>query len=335
MPITKNAWIRYKALDACLSNQKNGKTITELVEACNRALEAYDSTTGGVNKRQVYYDLQYLESESGYQADIEKIKDGKQVYYRYEDPQFSIIKSPLKSHEIQQLQRVLELLQRVGGLPEFEGLEELRMKLASKFQMEAPESSLIAFEQNPFLKGLEYLQPLWEAIQNKQALTIRYQGFKQTAEQQHTIYPYYLKQYNSRWFLFAWNTEKQAISNFALDRIRAIESMDLPWRNNTVNLEEWLEDAVGVSIPENAPVETIILKVDQELLPYLETKPIHGSQKVLKQSAALPHIQIQVYINFELKRLLLSYGPQIEVLEPTALRNELRTLAEGIVKRHQ
>ncbi|MFC0343802.1 helix-turn-helix domain-containing protein [Epilithonimonas hispanica] len=41
-----------------------------------------------------------MKSEAGYDAPIESYKDGRKVYYRYSDPEFSILKTPLNPAEL-------------------------------------------------------------------------------------------------------------------------------------------------------------------------------------------------------------------------------------------
>ena len=330
MPLTKNAWIRYKALDSCLSDRRKRYTINDLVEACNKALEEFDTNTGGIQKRMVYNDLLFLESEAGYQAEIEKTKEGKWVYYRYSDPEFSILNTPLKKHEMEQLREALMLFNRISGLPQFEGLEELSMKLETGMQSASNAPKHISFEQNPYLKGLHFLQPLWDAIQHETKLKLRYQGFKQSNAIENIVYPYYLKQYNSRWFLFAWNEDSNALSNFALDRIQHYETIAGKWRPSEIDIELLLEDAVGVSIPKDMQPENVVLAVESELLPYLETKPIHGSQKIQKQADGSAIVKLNLFINFELKRLLLSFGAQVKIIEPEGLKSEILQSAQRI-----
>ena len=46
-----------------------------------------------------------------------------------------------------------------------------------------------------------------------------------------------------------------------------------------IDFNEYFEDIIGVTIP-NDLVENIILKIDRTLVPYITTKPLHGSQKI-------------------------------------------------------
>ena len=95
MAQNKNAQIRYKALDKCFSNQFKRFYINDLIEYCSDVLTEHYATETTVSRRQIFDDIDFMKSEAGYDAPIESVKDGKKVFYRYSDPEFSILKMPI------------------------------------------------------------------------------------------------------------------------------------------------------------------------------------------------------------------------------------------------
>ena len=276
-----------------------------------------------VSRRQIFLDLNHMESNAGYRALIKRTKDGKKTYYNYEDPDFSIEKTPISPEEMDQLKETILMLNRFKGMPHFEWMEEILSKLEDKFHLKGAEDSVIGFEQNLDLKGLENITPLFEAIVNKQVLNIRYKSFKANKPITCEIHPYFLKQYNNRWFLFGWNTEFGMITNFALDRIEAISPMLGEYRPKPANVDfdEYFEDIVGVTITQGAKVEHIVMRVAPDQYPYIINKPLHSSQHNYDKEF---RISIDVKPNKELIALLLSFGSQLEVLEPQSVRDMMR-----------
>ena len=104
MPTNKNASIRYQALDKCFRDRRHRYYIDDLIEKCEEALYYYNGV-GGVSRRQVFEDIKFMESDTGWSIPLERKKDGKKVYYRYEDPDFSINEQPLTDEEAQQLRK--------------------------------------------------------------------------------------------------------------------------------------------------------------------------------------------------------------------------------------
>ena len=88
MPANKNALIRYKTIDRCLSNRFRRWTLEDLVDECSMALREMEGMTKGVSVRTVQSDIQMMRSDKlGYNAPIE-VYDLK--YYRYSDPDYTI-----------------------------------------------------------------------------------------------------------------------------------------------------------------------------------------------------------------------------------------------------
>lgn len=223
MATNKNATIRYQALDRCFRNPGRRYYIEDLIEACNEALLDINPESSGIKRRQIYEDIKFMQDSKGFDAPIESFKDGRRAYYRYTDTDFSINSQPLNEQEAQQLKETMLTLSRFKGMPQFDWVEEIQVRLEDTFKLKGDSVPSVSFEQNPYLRGLDHFTSLFNAIQNQQALQITYQGFKQDATTHDVIHPWYLKQYNNRWFLFGRNSTHQSLSNLAIDRI--IESI--------------------------------------------------------------------------------------------------------------
>jgi predicted DNA-binding transcriptional regulator YafY len=138
------------------------------------------------------------------------------------------------------------------------------------------------------------------------------------------FHSYHLKQYNNRWFLFGKNNDYSNLTNLALDRIKSIEqSSDFFDESELVDFEEYFDDFIGVTKPLNAVLTKIKLSASVALAPYIITKPLHGSQKKIELTENNFIFSIDVIPNFELKKLLLSFGNDITVIEPLELKNEI------------
>ena len=72
-----------------------------------------------------------------------------------------------------------------------------------------------------------------------------------------------------------------------------------------------------------AEMSCVELWISPQLTPYIITKPIHESQRIKSKDTTGTIIQLKLYINYELKQLLLSYGEGIKVLSPTYLSSEI------------
>lgn len=324
MATNKQATIRYHALDRCFSNSGRKFFIEDLIEACNEAIYQSTGSTNGVQRRQVFKDVIFMESEEGWAIPLEKRKEGRRVYYRYADPSFSIRGQGVNQAEVEQISETLAILSRFRGLQDFAWLDEIRVRLEDTFQADTSATTIVSFEENPYLKGINYLADLFQAVSRRQPLLVTYQGFNQPAAETFTFHPWYLKQYNSRWFVLGHNERYAALSTLAIDRIRELSPTPSSYIPNTeFDFDEYFEDVIGVTINLEKPVEIILLKISPSLWPYIRSKPIHGSQKTKDISDSGTIIELQLRVNYELTSLLFSFMEGVEVLAPGELREEV------------
>jgi predicted DNA-binding transcriptional regulator YafY len=323
MPTNKNETIRYQALNQCFRNPGRIYYIDDLFEACNNSLLEVDPNSTGIKRRQIFDDIKFMRDSKGFNAPVESYKDGKKAFYRYSDLSFSINNQPLNEREALQLKESLTTLSRFKGLPQFEWVDEMKARLEASFRLKN-EEKIIEFEENQYLTGKEYIGVLYDAIASKQVLNIQYHPFKRDESIPMILHPYFLKQYNNRWFLFGKNGDAKTITTIALDRIESIRPVSEVYLPNTeINFEEFFEDIVGVSVPSDGKLEKVVLKIDSESWPYIKTKPIHGSQKIKEQTSEYTIIELQVIPNFELEALVFSHAEKIEVIGPEILRQRI------------
>jgi len=321
MPINKHALIRYHALDRCFSNPSRRFSLEDLLEECNRVLYDHTGNQEGVKRRQIFNDILFMESEAGWAIALERCRDGKKVYYRYSDRNFSINNQPLNAAEADQIKSALFVMSRFNGLPQFEWIDELIPVIENKLGLVGKGTNVILFDSNIDYTGLPYITPIFHAIVNQQVLRITYHDFKSDSPYDITFHPYLLKQYNNRWFSFGLSEERSMqITNIALDRIVEIENIDNQYISSEIDWEnDYFYDFVGVTKMEDEKIE-IKIELNPEQVPYIRTKPIHGSQKGPTLINDRWIISIQVIPNYELMKILLSFGDSIKIISPESFK---------------
>lgn len=333
MATNKHAIIRYQALDKCFRNIGKRYFMDDLIEACNQAIYEFTGSNEGIKKRQIFEDIKFMESDVGYSIELIRHKEGRKVFYRYADTKFSINSQPLNEAEANQLKEALLTLSRFKGLPQFNWIGELTTRLESSFSLLPNDKDVIQFEQNEFLKGLEFISPIYHAITYQKVVEIQYQGFKQNEPVQYIFHPQLLKQYNNRWFLIGMVNENENFTNISLDRIITIKELpEISYREATTDFNELFEDVIGVSIPKNEEPQKIQIKVNESLAPYILSKPLHGSQKVADRKKMI--IELEAYINYELVSVIMSYGDGLEVLIPLELRALFKEKIKNILSKY-
>ena len=332
MPVNKNALLRYQILDRCFSDRHHNYDIEDLVEKVNEVfLDLYGTT---VSLRQIRADITYMRDRVTYNAPIVAYQyEGRKCYYRYEDMNFSIFNNELSTEEVVKLRSTIEMLSRYRGIPSNAWLEEVISNLEYRFGVKSNSENVVAFEQVEQLKGLEFLSDLIDAAVAHQPIMVHYCTYA-GKEKESVLHPYHVKQYNNRWFLFGLEETSHGsrIANRPLDRIVKFSKADVKFIPNTeVDFKKHFKDVVGVTIPDDSvKLETVILRFDKDRFPYVVSKPIHHSQTIVDEKQYL--IKIQVRPNKELEAMLLSFGPQVEILQPEWLRAQFAKKIQEYLK---
>lgn len=323
MSVNKNALIRYKTIDKCLQNRYRKWTLEDLIEACSNALYEYEGIDKGVSKRTVQADIQIMRSDKlGYFAPI-IVLDKK--YYTYEDSNYSITNIPLTEQDLSKLTEAVEFMKQFQGFSHFRELDGMVQKLEDHiYSQKTSTQPVIDFEKNENLKGLEYLDHLYNSIIKKQAIRLTYKSFKARNASSFDFHPYLLKEFRNRWFVIGSKNKETNLLNLALDRIvdleRSVISYQQPRGFDPVS---YFENAIGVSISPEANLMDVVLFVEHAHAPYIITKPLHHSQKVIERDSFGVTFSLKLQHNFELEKEILSFGESIKVLEPAMLQRRI------------
>lgn len=288
----------------------------DMMEKCNVALEqaGYKPVS---SKNTILEDLRGIESNFPEARIIQK-KSGRYLFYEYEDKNFSIYNIPLDDDGMAKLAQTIFILSKFEGMPNFEWIDEMIDHFKSSLNIPTTKDSVVGFDDNIYLKNRNHFSRLFSAIIAEQALIITYRPFGKDPIV-YDFHPYYLKQYNKRWFLFGCVDGKSNLSNFPLDRIEDISNSTVSYLPNTrFDFNELFEDVIGVSNLFD-DVEVINFSVSSQSLDYIQTKPILPNQKPIEKRDNETIFEIRTIINRELIQLLMSYGSALTVLKPQRL----------------
>ena len=320
MPNTKNYSTRLRVLDQCLrsGHAYSGKELTEFI---NRELELRGEPT--ITSRTTLMD-DLLNIENEYHTNIIRKKHGRQTTYQYENPNFSIFSTELSEDDILHLDQALDILQHFDGMPEADWVAELSARLNLCMSNHKEVRAAVGFESSMYNKGMEHFTPLFNAIRKKTTVELRYQSFRMAEPQTLIVHPYYLKQYNNRWFLFCCSGDHTNLSNYPLDRILSVKLAHVPYRDTDIDFDEYFADMIGVSRRNGQEPEDVVLRFPKDQYKYVATKPWHGSQKIVDENSSTITLQLHVVLNYELEQKILSFGQYVEVISPMTLRERIK-----------
>ena len=206
-------------------------------------------------------------------------------------------------------------------MPQMEWIRDL----CSRFDVSinTPDKPVVEFEDSDTVFGREFFTGLFHAIVDKRPIFLDYQRFGKKPRT-HLLYPYYLKQFKQRWYLVAKNAHHlDSISSYALDRMVSFHpSLIDEYVPIDIDVHDYFKDVYGIARMEGEP-QIIKFHVDKHELPYLQTRPIHHSQKIVGRDKTGVFMTIQVIPNTELMMELMSYGDGITVKTKGKLRSDI------------
>lgn len=173
--------------------------------------------------------------------------------------------------------------------------------------------------------GGETLLPIvTEAMTAGLCLVMLYKPFWYDESYQIVIEPYFVRLFKQRWYVIGFSHKHNAIRTFAFDRICNINiSEDKFVMPEGLNVESYFSDSFGIMQHDNVQMETIRLKFIAEQGIYVETRPLHHSQKLIGKTDEYMVFELTLRPTFDFFQELMSYGSDLEVLSPQSLRDRV------------
>ena len=205
---------------------------------------------------------------------------------------------------------------------------DLRLRLLNLMSMDSllkdskELSDQILFE--PIPSGEKFLAPIIEALRDKTAIEMTYQGFTKDYPATFIVEPYCLKMFKQRWYVLAYSPGIKKLYLYSLDRIHAIELTTQKYKlPKGFNAEAYFKDAYGVTVlDDQQEPQKIVISISEDQAHYLRTLPLHPSQKEIEPINGYPAFSFYLYPADEFLRELYAYGSNLEVHEPKWLRED-------------
>lgn len=320
----KNALIRYRIIDRCIRNQYNPFPSKEdLRKACEDGL--YGSIDGAnICDSTIEKDIFAMRME--HDAPIKYSK--KEHGYYYEDENFSINDIPLTEKDLEAIKFAANTLMQFKDVDMFKQFGFAIDKIFDRVNISSDPrdkdiANLVQFETLTSVKGNEFLAPILEAIRQKQILQFEYESYQSGKRKPRRVVPLLLKEYRNRWYVITYDCIKESVITYALERIENLElSSEFFHQKIDFNSDKFFRNAIGITANDSEP-QKIIFKSDNIAAKYIISQPFHASQNIIKEGKNKTTFSLEVIISEELIRSFLSFGGEIEVIEPDTLKNTI------------
>jgi predicted DNA-binding transcriptional regulator YafY len=290
--------------------------------------------------------------EPGYYAPI--AYDRYHGGYYYTDPGYSISRIRVKEADIDAIEFAARILSQFRDFPIItryaEAIDRILdvvdvRRLVSQEELE----EFVQFETPVYQEGTGFLEPIIRAVKEKQVIRLRYRRFKSTkddvgstkdeagmaGDDVRILHPYLLKEYRNRWYVVGLDGEKGEIRTFGLDRIRAVDvQTNIEYRSTNFEPGAYFRHTIGIIAPQGKP-PVIELEFRRQQAQYLLTQPVHATQQVIRETAGTVVFSFEVHPTYEFISFILGFREDVVVVKPAWLREEVRGIAEKMLKLYE
>lgn len=248
-------------------------------------------------------------------------------------------------HEVEEMFGLVILCERKGGYNYYiENAEEIKQGGLRNWLLNTISTSnllmdnqqlkdRILLEEVPSVK--DYLEPIIKAMKSNLILKVTYQSYWRDESSTFELDPYCVKLFKQRWYLVGKSAHYHQVRVYAVDRIRDLSLTDKKFKMpKKFDPAAFFEDFYGIIAHEQPKVEIVRLKVSSFQSNYLRSLPLHPSQKEVEIGKEYSIFELRLCPEFDFQQEILSKIPEIEVLEPQWLREEIAEKVKAMIVKY-
>jgi predicted DNA-binding transcriptional regulator YafY len=307
-----------------LNDKRNPYPNLEQLAAKCSAVLVSDVSTSTIEK-----DIRAMREQApkGYSAPIvySKIEGG----YVYGEVGFSIAELNLNEEEWSALQFASQLLYQYKEVPVFSNFKNAIERINTRFALgidggDKVLDEVVQFEKAIHANGMEFIELIYKAIKNKQAIEFKYRNIYKKTNSATSVFPYLIKEQRNRWYVIGWSAEKGKYTTYALDRMSEVNVIDVSVKKRSdFNATSFFQHSTGI-MESNTKPEEVLLTIKKPISDLVLLEPLHATQKIIIDKTDRVQITLKVLVNEEFIFKILGMGSYCIVDKPASLRKSIK-----------
>ena len=172
--------------------------------------------------------------------------------------------------------------------------------------------------------GSDHLKTIIDAMKDSRQIELTYRPFKHTHGYTFAIDPYCVKLHENRWYVLGKNNRND-LRLYGLDRIEECHILESKYvLPKGFIASDFFAPYYGVATVYDVKPERIILRANENQKYYMNTLPLHDSQKLLEDCGEYADFELEVAPTYDFVMKLLQHGSMIEVISPESLRKTMK-----------
>ncbi|HWU71316.1 MAG TPA: YafY family protein [Pseudoxanthomonas sp.] len=282
----------------------------------------------GCSRATAYRDLAYL--RDALMAPIEGDGEAGFRYNAAEGERFELPGLWLSSEELYALLASQQLLARTGGGVLSTALAPLQKRIEGLLADHAgidqwPMDRVRVIPHRGRKLDETGFRTVAAAVLERRQLGFEYRARSTDEKTRRTVSPQRLTHYRDNWYLDAWDEDKGGLRSFSVDRISATRLLDEAARDiGSEELNQHLASSYGIFSGEPKGWATIVFSA--KAARWVADEQWHSKQQGRFLSDGRYELKVPYSASRELLMDVLHYGADAEIVEPTVLREQAKSL---------
>lgn len=273
-----------------------------------------------VSRRTIMQDLEHMRA-FGHAIDY-NVQTGS---YELTEASGELPVAQIRRSELAAIELAQNVLEQFGAAPMAEAIERLAHRVR-ELMPDLLDTDLGSFSPSlSILRGpapeepLPWLEAFSTYINETRTVRMRYYTMYRDRESERLVDPYRLVSRDGRGYLIAWCHKREDVLIFRMDRIRSAEPtdafFDVP---GDFDLENFLGSMFGM-FRDREPF-TVKVRFSPWVARWIKEDRWHASQVMTDLPDGSLQVDLEVMGEVDVRRWILSFGGDAEVLEPDFLR---------------
>lgn len=204
--------------------------------------------------------------------------------------------------------------------------------LVQAYRQATDQKDIVLYEKRQAL-GLEHIPQLIQAIKNSNLVRFEYTKHSSKETAKRVVEPYAIKEFRNRWYLLAHEHHQLnfILKTYGLDRIEDLELTASVFVKQPVDLKAYYKHSFGIVSTLGQSPETIYLNFDPSQSSYVNSLPIHHSQRIITQSSTEFQISLNLVPTYDFYQELLTHSERLIGIKPEHVKSHyLNVLQKAI-----
>ncbi len=289
----------------------------------------------GMTKRTIQRDIAVLEA-AGFPV-LSEPRDGT-VYWRLLDSTKESAELSFNLAELMALYFSRDLLQVLQGSPMQRALDSALEKIGARLPASGhdllrrlkQQTAVSVTGWKDYSESSKTIDALNRAIRHRLTVRIKHKPLKAPEAQTRAVDPYRLWYTGGGLYLVAYDHAKRSIRTFAVERISSVSTTN---QRFTVQDDFDFEAFQRTAFPVHGGQPQLVrIRFSRDQAPYVTERHWHDSQRFLPQDDGSVMMELQVGNLWEVKRWLLGWGADAEVVSPPELKQQMLNEIEAMYR---